>query len=228
MKGILYGIGVGPGDPELLTLRAIRAIKECGVIAMPDLGAERRTAFDIAREYLAEKALLPLELPMTRDPEALQRKRGQAADLICEKLDAGEDVGFLTLGDPTVYSTYTYLHKLVVDRGYTATIIPGVTSFCAAAAALGQPLCEGGEPLHIIPALYGDLENALSLSGTKVLMKSGKKLGDAIELIRQKNLPASMVERVGMEGERTVHDLNAEAAEAGYFCVVIVKEQTNE
>jgi len=227
VKGKLYGIGVGPGDPELLTLRAIRAIRECGVIAMPDSGAERRTAFDIAQEHLAGKALLPLELPMTRDPEELRRKRGQAAGLICERLDAGESVGFLTLGDPTVYSTYSYLHKLVVDRGYAAGIIPGVTSFCAAAAALGQPLCEGGEPLHIIPALYGDLKSALSLSGTKVLMKSGQKLGDAIALIQERNLPASMVERVGMKGERLIHDLRTETADAGYFCVVIVKEQTD-
>jgi len=228
MKGKLFGIGVGPGDPELLTVRAIRAMKECGVIAMPDSGDEKRTAFDIAREHLAEKSILPLALPMTRDPEELRKKREQAADLICEKLAEGKDVGFLTLGDPTVYSTYSYLHKLVVGRGYTASIIPGVTSFCAAAAALGQPLCEGGEPLHIIPALYGDLDNALSLSGTKVLMKSGKKLGDAIALMREKNLSASMVERVGMKGERLIHDVQAEAADAGYFCVVIVKEPADE
>lgn len=223
MKGILYGIGVGPGDPELLTLRAVRAIKECDIIAAPDLGEERRVALDIAQEYLTGKPLLPLALPMTRDADELQRKRAEAADLICAKLDAGQSVGFLTLGDPTVYSTYTYLHKLVVNRGYTAQIIPGITSFCAAAAALGQPLCEGGEPLHIIPALYGGFEDELSLSGTKVLMKSGKKLSEAVERIKAKKMQACMVERVGMSGERLVPDLYAETAEAGYFCVIIAK-----
>ena len=227
MKGILYGIGVGPGDPELLTLRAIRAIKECDCIAMPDLGAERRTAFDIAKEYLTDKSMLPLELPMTHDPEALRKKRTQAADLICEKLDAGLSVGFLTLGDPTVYSTYTYLQTIIVARGYEAKMIPGVTSFCAAAAALGQPLCEGGEPLHIIPALYGNLESALSLSGTRVLMKSGSKLGEALECIREKRLAASVVERVGMAGERVIADALAEPVDAGYFCVVVVREKAN-
>ena len=228
MRGILYGIGVGPGDPELLTLKAIRAIRECGVIAAPDLGAERRKAFDIAKEYLANKPVLSLELPMTHDPKALERERGKAADLICAKLDEGESVGFLTLGDPTIYSTYTYLHKLVVARGYTAHIIPGITSFCAAAAALGEPLCEGGEPLHIIPALYGGLDNALSLIGTKVLMKSGKKLADTVELIKERKLPASMAERVGMQDERLIHDLNASETDAGYLCVIIVKDQADQ
>jgi precorrin-2/cobalt-factor-2 C20-methyltransferase len=224
MRGTLYGIGVGPGDPELLTLRAIRAIRECDVIAAPDLGDERRVAFDIAREYLVGKPLLPLELPMTRDSQELKRKRAIAADLICEKLEAGESVAFLTLGDPTVYSTYTYLHKLVTDRGHAAAIVPGITSFCAAAAALGQPLCEAGEPLHIIPALYGDLENALSLSGTRVLMKSGKKLGEAVALMKERGLSASMVERVGMEGERVVQNVSEADAESGYFSVVIVRD----
>lgn len=223
MKGILYGIGVGPGDPELMTLRAVRAIQECDVIAAPDLGDERRVALDIAREYLDGKPLLPLALPMTRDAGELQRKRSEAADQICQKLDAGESVGFLTLGDPTVYSTYTYLHKLITDRGYSARIIPGVTSFCAAAAALGQPLCEGAEPLHIIPALYGDFQDELSLSGTKVLMKSGKKLAEAISLIKEKNMAASMVERVGLPGERLFPDIYTQEADAGYFCVIITK-----
>lgn len=224
MKGIFYGIGVGPGDPELMTLKAIRAINDCNIIAMPDLGPERRTAFDIAQEYIADKPLLPLELPMTRDHDELMRKREIAADSICEQLDAGKSVGFLTLGDPTVYSTYSYLQRIVADRGYDTKIIPGVTSFCAAAAALGQPLCEGGEALHIVPALYGDVESALDMPGTRVLMKSGKKLSETIEVIKEKKLSASLVERVGLPGERVIKDIYTENSDAGYFCVVIIKE----
>ncbi len=232
MKGTLYGIGVGPGDPELLTLKAVRAVKECDIIAMPDAGTEQFTALEIAKEYIEGKPLLPLELPMTRDADELRQKREAAADRICERLESGESVGYLTLGDPTVYATYTYLHKLVAERGYAARIIPGVTSFCAAAAALGQPLCESGEPLHIVPALYGGVEDALSLPGTKVLMKSGKKLKEALALIKEKNLAVSLVERVGLKGERVFHDLSSErdmqaAAEAGYFCIVIAKDRAD-
>lgn len=231
MKGTLYGIGVGPGDPELLTLRAVRAIQECDIIAIPDAGAQRHTALDIAREYVGQKPLLPLNLPMIRDEEELRNRREQAADLICQSLDAVKSVGFLTLGDPSIYATYSYLHKLVTGRGYSAQVIPGIPSFCAAAAALGQPLCEGEEPLHIIPALYGGVEEALSLPGTKVLMKSGKKLDEAVDLIRQKNMAAALVERAGMPGERLIPDLSAERdaiADVGYFCVVLVKDKTDE
>ncbi len=232
MKGTLYGIGVGPGDPELITLKAVKAIGECDIIAAPDAGTDKFTALDIAKEYLQGKPLLPLELPMTRDAQELLKKRETAAGLICRQLDMGKSVGYLTLGDPTVYSTYTYLHKLVAHSGYAAKIIPGVTSFCAAAAALGQPLCESGEPLHIIPALYGGVEDALALPGTKVLMKSGKRLKEALAIIKEKNLSASIAERVGLPGERLVqelvtHEQMQETCDAGYFCIVIARDQTD-
>ena len=222
MKGILYGIGVGPGDPELLTLKAIKAINLCDVIAMPDSGGEKQIALDIAREYIGEKPILALDLPMIRDQAELERKRMAAAGAICAKLDMGEQVGFLTLGDPMLYSTYSYLHGIITARGYTAKVIPGVTSFCAAAAALGQPLCEGGQSLHIIPALYADLESALALDGAKVLMKSGRKLEEAIELIKEKKLRAAVAQRVGMDGERLLQDVS-EDVDAEYFSVIIVK-----
>lgn len=231
MKGILYGIGVGPGDPELLTLKAVKAINHCDIIAVPDSGAEKQTALDIVREYVGKKTVVSLDMPMTHDKDELQKSRERAAGFICERLDAGENVGFITLGDPTVYSTYGYLHKIITLRGYTAKIIPGVTSFCAAAATLGEPLCGGGEPLHIIPASYGDIDGSLSLDGTKVIMKSGKKLNAAIDLIRKKNLleKASIAERVGMDGERLVRDLSELKAEsvAGYFSIVIVKGESD-
>jgi len=162
---------------------------------------------------------------MTSDKETLKEIRGRAADKICVELGAGKNVGFLTLGDPMLYSTYSYLHKLVADRGFCVKAVPGITSFCAAAAALGEPLCEGAEALHIIPASYGDLEGAVELPGTKVLMKSGRKLSEAIGLLKEKNLlgKALLAERVGMEGERLIYNLSEEEG-AGYFSVVIIKE----
>lgn len=88
-------------------------------------------------------------------------------------------VVFLTLGDPTIYSTYWYVHKRVAARGYAAELVPGVPSFCAAAAAMGRALCEDGEMLHIIPATHGRAEEGLALSGSKVLMKTGKSVLEA-------------------------------------------------
>ena len=223
IKGIFYGIGVGPGDPELLTLKAIKVIGNCDVLAVPDSGAEKQTALSIAHEHIGSKPVMHLDLPMTCDKAELKKSRAAAAEKICARLDSGKSVGFLTLGDPLVYSTYSYLHKFIVARGYTAKVIPGVTSFCAAAAALGQPLCEGGESLHIIPSLYENMENTLALDGTKVLMKSGKKLGDVIDRLRKQGSKAMMAQRVGMDGELLYRDLSEEI-QSDYFSILIVKD----
>lgn len=225
MRGILYGVGVGPGDPELLTLKAARIIRECAVVAVPDSGAGGQVALDIARAHIGDREVLRLYLPMTRDKAELDRCRDQAAAEICRQLDAGWSVAFLTLGDPTVYSTYSYLHERVAGRGYEARMVPGVPSFCAAAAALGAPLCEAGQPLHIAPASYAYPERVLALPGTRVLMKSGKKMVRVLALLRDRGLlgSAMLAEQVGMAGERLERNLTGRT-EAGYFSVVIVKE----
>jgi len=223
MIGTLYGIGVGPGDPELLTLKAIKTIAGCDLIAAPDSGAENQTALGIASEHIAKKPVLSLDLPMINDKFDLQKKRELAAEAICAQLDMGKNVGFLTLGDPMIYSTYSYLHHIVISRGYTAEAIPGVTSFCAAAAALGEPLCEGSQSLHIIPALYDDIESALKLGGTKVLMKSGKKLNEVVALLGKKDINAKLAQRIGMDGQRLCQSITTETdLQADYFSVVIV------
>jgi len=226
MKGVFYGIGVGPGDPELLTLKAIKAIADCDILVVPDSGAQKQIALDITREHIGEKPVVILDLPMTCDKSMLQKKREVAVETISEKLDMGENVGFLTLGDPMVYSTYSYLHCMVISRGYTAKVIPGVTSFSAAAAALGEPLCEGGQSLHIIPAYYKNNESALALDGTKVFMKSGKKFNEMLDLLKDKKVNAKMAQRVGMDGERLYQSLNADA-EPDYFSVIIVKSDSS-
>jgi len=220
--GLLYGIGVGPGDPELLTLKAIITIHDCDMLAVPDSGAENQLALNIAQEHIAKKEIIQLKMPMTCDKAELYKSREAAADTICTKLDMGKSVGFLTLGDPMLYSTYSYLHKIVISRGYPVKVIPGVTSFCAAAAALGEPLCEGGESLHIIPALYENMESALTLDGTKVLMKSGQKLNDIIDHLIANDLNAKIAQRVGMDGEKLYQSSNNEV-ETDYFSVLILK-----
>lgn len=222
MHGLLYGIGVGPGDPELLTVKAIRAIKAADIIAVPDSGTGEQVALDITREYVDDKPVLSLYLPMTRDDSELARCRKAAAEQIIDCLERGQTVAFLTLGDTTIYATYTYLHKLVVEQGYTAQMIPGIPSFCAAAAALNIPLCETGQALHILPASYVQTEHLLDLDGVKVFMKSGKKLGALLEQLEQRDLLdcSYLAERVSMPQQRLVHHLTA-TEQSGYFSVVI-------
>lgn len=221
-NGKLYGIGVGPGDPELLTLKAVRLLRECDVVAAPD---GERTAYQIARRFAEGKPTLFCSLPMTRDKAAMAESHKAAADAVCATLDEGKTVAFLTLGDPSIYSTYWYIHRLIAARGYAAELVPGVPSFCAAAAALGRALCEGSEALHILPASHGQ---ALPQDGSLVLMKAGKSMPETCAALERAGRlqDAALVERCGMEGERVLTDLSGLDETPGYFSVVLVKENT--
>ena len=224
-KGKLYGLGVGPGDRELITLKAARILREADIIAVPDKGSVEKTALNIVREHVEGKELLFCPTPMVRDEAVLERCFEEIADRLCEKLDEGRTVAFITLGDPTVYSTYMYIHSRVSGRGYEAELVPGVTSFCAAAARLGKPLCEKSERLLIVPASHKDISDCLEADANLVFMKAGREIGALRERLAESGLlsRASMVENCGMDGEK-VYERFADAPEgSGYFSVVIVK-----
>lgn len=218
-QGVLYGVGVGPGDPELMTVKAVRIIREADVVVVPD----GQTARSIASAYLQGKEILSCPMPMLRDKELLAQKHEEATSRICALLDEGKMVAFLTLGDPTVYSTYMYVHKRVRARGYEAQLIPGVPSFCAVAARLSDSLCEGAEPLMIVPASYANTDDCLNFPGNKVFMKAGRSMGDLCGKLRARGDSAQMVENCGMENERVFHSLDEIDPNAGYFSVVLVK-----
>lgn len=233
MSGILYGIGVGPGDPELLTLKALRRIKESDIIVVPGRKATESVAYEIVKgayPQLDEKTLVSVEMPMTKDPKILEENHQKAADLVEGFLKREKKVAFLTLGDPTVYSTYLYVHKRILQRGCEAEIISGIPSFCASAARLNIGLAEQKEPLHVIPASYRaeEIERFLALPGTKVLMKSGKKMGQVKESILKSGQQAVMVENCGMPGEKIYHSAEEIPEQAGYYSLIIVKEKGKE
>ena len=215
-QGKLYGVGMGPGDPELLTKKAERIIRQCPVLAVPDAGRGEKTALAIAGDLAEGKELLCCAAPMIRDN----------ADLVCAALDQGKDVAFLTLGDPTVYSTYLYLHRKVVARGYEAEIIPGVPSFCAVAARLGMALCEKSERLLIVPASHKDMSDCLDLDANLVFMKAGKEIGALKNTLEEHGLlgRASLVANCGMEGELVCPKFADLPEGTGYFSVVLVKK----
>lgn len=226
MSGTLYGIGVGPGDPELLTLKAVRVINESDVIVVPGENKEESVAYQIAvgAVDLSDKEVIAVSMPMTKNHELLEKSHQSAAKCIRKYLEEGKQVAFLTLGDPTVYSTYIYVHKRILEAGGKAVIISGIPSFCAAAALVNDSLVEKAEPLHIIPASY-DIDDALKLSGTKVLMKAGKKLALVKETIIEQDLQAVMVENCGMENEKVYHGTENINENAGYYSLIIIKEK---
>jgi precorrin-2/cobalt-factor-2 C20-methyltransferase len=229
-RGKLYGLGVGPGDPELVTLKAARLIRECETVAIPISGKEVNVAYEIARGAVPEitdKELLEIPMPMIRDESKLRESHDNAAEAVMAELDKGRDIVFLTLGDPSIYSTYIYIHNRVAARGYETEIVPGIPSFCAVAARLNEGLTEASEALHIIPASYEGIEEALALKGTRVLMKSGKSIGKVKALLEEMGNPpeVKMVERCGMPGERVFRRLEDLNEEAGYFSILILKDK---
>ncbi len=178
------------------------------VIAVLDTGGER-IALKVVEEYIRGKELMYCSMPMTKDAALLKQCHKKCAESICIGLEKGLNIAFITLGDPTVYSTYMYIHRLVVEKGYRAEIINGIPSFCAAAAKLGISLCEGKDSLHIIPAAYDEIDALLSLDGNKVIMKSGKNIFSIKEKLAKHNLldNTRMVECCFMENEKTYDSL---------------------
>lgn len=221
--GKLYGVGVGPGDPKLMTFKAVEVLKACPIIAVPTSGEGSSLALSIAKPYIEDQEILTCYMPMTRDKDILEKNHHIVTQDIKKYLDEGKDVAFLTLGDPTIYSTYMYIHRRIVDLGYETEIIPGISSICSVAAALNDSLCEGSECLHIIPASYK--ESYLDLKGTKVLMKTGKAMGKVKEELKERGLydGAKAVECASMP-EQKIHNTLDTLEDSSYFCVVVVKE----
>lgn len=232
-RGKLYGVGVGPGDPELMTVKAIRTIERSDVIVVPGKKAEDSVAYQIAAgicKNLADKRLVAVEMPMVKDETKLKAGHRAAAEKIEAMLDEGLNVSFLNLGDVTVYATYMYVHQIVEADGYDTEIINGITSFTAAAARLNTDLVEKAQPLHVIPSSYrkDTVDALLALPGTKILMKSGKEMANIRDAVLASGQEAVMVERCGMPGEKIYRDPAEIPDDASYYSVIIVKEKQEE
>ena len=225
-KTKVYCVGVGPGDPELVTLKATRLIREHRIIAFPGKEPDSSKAYRIAVQAvpeLAEKKLLPIHLPMLAGEAEREAAHRTGAKQIESYLSAGESVVYLTLGDPTVYSTFFYLKPLLEEDGYETELVSGVTSFCAAAARLNISLAEWDQSVHIIPAIH-QYDMPLSDTGTYVLMKSGRRIKEVRALLKNSGRQASLVENCGMDGEKIYQNMDDVPNDAGYFSIIISKE----
>lgn len=227
MKGIAYGVGVGPGDPEYMTLKACRLIRENEVIAVPGRVPQESVAYKIALgavPELAEKTLVPVYMPMVRDRAKIDEAHRAAAELFESYLDRGKNVVFLTLGDVTVYCTFSYIQHYLEADGYAVELVSGITSFCAAAARLGVPLVEWDEPLHVLPAVHAP-EAELGMPGNYVLMKSASGMPAVKDALRRSGREVRMVENCCMEGEKRYFSVDEIPDDAGYFSLIIAKEK---
>lgn len=230
-KGTFYGVGIGPGDPELLTLKAKRILEECSVIATPQTAGGKTLALDIASQAVSMegKTIVALYFAMARDKSKQRSAHEQAVTEIEKYLAEGQDVAMLNLGDVSIFATYSYLMDLFKAKGYETVMIPGVPSFCAVAARLSISLTTMNQPLHIIPASGTDLDEALALEGTKVLMKAGSQMPEVLEKLRAhgKIKNSALISNCGLPEEAVYPDLSKAAPEegAGYFATIVVKEE---
>ena len=217
-KGKLYAVGVGPGDPELLTLKAVKMIKNADVIAFPADGDKPGIAYTIAEKAVPEittKAALPLSFPMSQS--GFEKAHLEAINQIKSALNYGKSVAFLTLGDPGFYSTFSYLYESFLQNSYEVDIICGVPSFCAASAKLRVPLAQGKASAIISAGEYH------SFDGTQVIMKAGARLGELKKAVKDSDRSAFLIENCGMADERSYYDIDSFPDKTGYFSLMIVK-----
>jgi precorrin-2 C(20)-methyltransferase len=224
--GTLYGVSVGPGDSELITVKAKRLLERCPVLAVPKTRGGHSLALDIADKAadISGKKVLSLPFPMTTDLAILRRNYEAHATRLAEILNSGKDVAFICLGDVSVYSTFAYIGEILSEKSYPVVMVPGVTSFCAAACALGVGLTTANQPLHIIPAGYGHIEDALRLPGTKVLMKSASQFREVRRAVLNGGQSACAAVDCGMSCQRLYKNLADMPDDPGYFTTIIVKE----
>ena len=225
MRGTAYGVGVGPGDPELMTQKAVRLIRENGVIAVAGKDAKEAAAYRIAASVvpeIADKELVPVYMPMVRDRELIEQEHRKGAALLESYLDQGRNVVYITLGDPSIYCTFSYLQEILLADGYDVEIVPGITSFCAAAAVLKTPLAEWDEPLHIVPAVH-KTDEKLDQNGNYVLMKPASHMPEIKQLLRQSGRKVFAAENCGMENERIYRSAEEIPDDAGYYTLIVAK-----
>ena len=198
----LYGIGVGPGESELLTVKGLRIIREADVIICPSSqeGGES-IAYNTVKEFLdKDKDVRILHFPMGKDDT--NEKVFNAYKIIEGCLDQGKDVAFLTLGDPYVYSTYIHLLTHFKEEHYEVETIPGITSFCAAASIVDTPLVIGDEPLMIVPARS---VNRIKDEKFVVIMKVYKREEEVMNVLEEKGFDYVLVSRAGREGQKVLY-----------------------
>jgi len=230
--GTLYGVGVGPGDPELLTLQAFKVLRQVPVIfaaSSPKNGYS--LALNTVEAHIpVETEVVRLPFPMTRDEDVLKKAWQENAGQVRSVLEAGRDAAFITIGDPLTYSTYGYLLTTLRERGCDcpAVTVPGITAYHAAAARLNLPLVESSQSLVVVSGV-GDPETIRRLSRFSdniVIMKAYRGFDDIIDTLQSLDNPhtVSAVSSIGLPEERVTPDANAlKGQPMPYLTLCIVK-----
>lgn len=234
MTGTFFGIGVGPGDPELLTMKAVNAIRQVDILIAPKTEKkDGSVALNIARPYLKEEVrivyqVFPMVKAFEKDPAAWEANKRE----ILAFLKEGKNVGFLTLGDAMFFSTYIYIFRLLEKEGVPIETIPGIPAFIAIGSHLGWPIVEGNDILSIIPATADKekIRRITEASDNVVFMKVYKNFPEIAELLKKEGMAknAVMVSRCGLPDEERIDDIEARKNRPVNYLSTILARRTGK
>lgn len=237
VKGRLYGIGLGPGDPGLLTVRAVEVLKKADSVIVPK---GRHKGESVARDIISraiggDLPFVEIVFPMSRDWDVLESHWSDAADAVLSLLSNGRNVAFTTLGDVTLYSTFSYLQRAVLkkDPEIEIELIPGVSSIQLAAARFDVPLALGNENFAVspLPENIGELDRLIRCNDNLVLMKIGERLPELKAYLDRNDLigKSMFIRRAGFPDEVVCRDMSClDEGEQGYLSIVFIRKGKSE
>lgn len=224
-----YGIGVGVGDPEMITVKAVNALKDIDIVIVPDAGREfESTAYSIAKDYLKENCnIVNMEFSMNPDIKKRKEERERNGKIVEEYLNEGKNVGFLTIGDPMTFSTYVYLLENI-SNSHEVVTVAGISSFADMSARFNLPLVMGNETLKVVPLHKKcDIKKEIESSDNIVFMKVALKFDELREAIRETGNMNNilMVSESGKEKQKIYFDLDeVDSENVPYFSTMILKK----
>ena len=235
----LIGIGVGPGDPELLTLKAAKAIQDADIIMCPASNEDRPSiAFSVVSPLIDKsknQEIVKLIFPMTKDQDVLKQTWKRNAKIMAQRVLSGKNVVYLTVGDPYLYSTWIYMHR-DLKANYpemNITVIPGIVSIFTFASKVGVSIAEGAEKVAIIPSCY-DLSSVKEIaknSETMVFLKDGRYFDNVIRVLKESGFPDDSIFAIGQDlgtdkeiiRKLTLGQVNDSTLTTKYFSILVVK-----
>ena len=226
MSGTFYGLGVGPGDPELITLKAWRLISQVPVIAYPAANGNDSLARSIAAPFIPEDVIeLAIDVPMRREREPAQDAYDGAARAIANHLDQGRDVAFLCEGDPLFYGSFAYLLTRLAEK-YLTQIVPGISSITACAAAISRPLAARNDILKVLPGTLDAqrLKQEITSSDAIAIMKVGQHFDKIRGVLNELGLAgkATIIERATRDDEKITPLADVAEGERPYFSTILI------
>ncbi len=235
----LIGIGVGPGDPDLLTVKAVKAIQNADIIMCPASKEDRPSiAFSVVSSLIDKsknQEIVKLIFPMTKDKDVLEATWKKNAKIMAEKVLLEKNVVYLTVGDPYLYSTWIYMHKDLKENypDMEISVIPGIVSIFTFASKVGISIAEGSEKVAIIPSCYdlSSVKEIAKYSETMVFLKDGRYFDQVINVLKESGFPDDSIFAIGQDlgteneiiRKMTLGEVNDETLTTKYFSILVVK-----